>query len=160
MREPQAQKDWERCVSSSSKGTFQYRTRNAYASSRSRARRIRNCFQAIFLVDVCFIAATLGEACPCFEPVSELHRLTQLRQTYTRRCVSRRRTREFRKNPTDESEKTRRNLSYLVNLLRNPPQRPLAVYVELDCWNERMQWPPPKPKPAVRVQRLARRPAC
>lgn len=46
------------------------------------------------------------------------------------------RTRQFRSDPAAEAAGTVDKLLYLLRLLRDPPRRPLAVYVELDCWNK------------------------
>lgn len=44
------------------------------------------------------------------------------------------RTRQFRSDPPAEAVGTEGKLAHLLQLLRDPPHRPFAVYVELDCW--------------------------
>ena len=45
------------------------------------------------------------------------------------------RSREFRRDPKIASAETEDNTETLVEILRNPPRMPFAVYVEIDCWN-------------------------
>ncbi|KAL1529945.1 hypothetical protein AB1Y20_000873 [Prymnesium parvum] len=44
------------------------------------------------------------------------------------------RSRQFRHNPHAGAMKTVLAIKRLIELLRNPPKQPLAVYIELDCW--------------------------
>ena len=45
------------------------------------------------------------------------------------------RTRQFRCDPPVGAHTTAANLDHLLELIRCPPSRPFAIYVELDCWN-------------------------
>ena len=51
------------------------------------------------------------------------------------------RSREFRRDPSIAGDETKENAKDLIELLRNPPTLPFAVYIECDCWAFR----PPKP---------------